>query len=103
MDKIINSHIDNVEEIEKELDKIIEQEIADIDIKAIMADPKSELERVVENIRQIFIEKYAEQAVELGFDLGRIIQKKIEQDKTIKVDDSKDPNLNDDGTSNKPD
>lgn len=103
MDKIINKHIDSVEELSRQLDIIIEQEISQIDIDIIIKDPQAELVRVVDNIKRIFLDEYADKAVELGFDLGRVIQKKIEQDKTIKIDDSNNPNLNDTGKNNKQD
>ncbi len=101
MDKIINKHIDTIEELERQLDIIIEQEIAQIDIDLIITNPKEELTRVVGNIKRIFLDEYADKAVELGFDFGRIIAKKIEEDKTLKIDNSKDPNLNDTGEDNK--
>ena len=103
MDKIINKHIDSIEELKRQLDIIIEQEISQIDIDAAIADPQAALAQVVENIKQIFLEKYAHEAIELGFDFGRIVQKKIEQDKTIKVDGGKDPNLNAESPNNKQD
>jgi hypothetical protein len=101
VDKIINKHIDSVEELERQLNIIIEQEISQISIDAVIAFPKEELARIVENIKRIFLDEYADEAIELGFDFGRIIQKKIEQDKTLKVDDSSDPKLNDTGEDNK--
>jgi hypothetical protein len=85
VDKIINSHIDKVEEIERQLEIIIEQEIAKIDIDMVLADPKAALMEAAESIKEIFLDKYAHDAVELGFDFGRIVQKKIEQDKTLKI------------------
>jgi hypothetical protein len=95
VDKVINKHIDSIEELERQLDLIIEQEVSQIDIDAVIINPQAALAQVVENIKRIFLDEYADKAVELGFDLGRIIKKKIEEDKTIKVDDSKDPKLND--------
>ncbi len=94
MDTIINNHIDNIEELERQLDIIIEQEISQIDIDTILDDPTKALNQVVENVKRVFLDEYADKAIELGFDLGRIIKKRIEQDKTIKVDNSKNPNLN---------
>ena len=94
MDTIINKHIDTIEELERQLDIIIEQEISQIDIDAIIVSPQEALAQVVENIKRIFLDEYADKAVEFGFDFGRVIKKRIEQDKTIKVDNSKDPNLN---------
>ncbi len=103
MDKIINTHIDNIEELERQLDIIIEQEISQIDIDTILNDPTKALNQVIENVKRVFLDEYANKAIELGFDLGRIIKKRIEQDKTIKVDDSNNPNLNDTGKDNKQD
>lgn len=86
MDKLINSHIDKIEELERQLDMIIEQEYSQIDIDAIIKNSHEELTRVVENIKRIFLDEYADKAIELGFDFGRLIQRKIEQDKTLKID-----------------
>lgn len=94
MDKIINNHIDTIEELERQLDIIIEQEISQIDIDEVIAGPQAALAQVIENIKRIFLDEYVDKAIELGFDFGRVIKKKIEQDKTIKIDDSKDPKLN---------
>lgn len=88
MDTIINKHIDNIEELERQLDIIIEQEISQIDIDTIFDNPTKALNQVVENVKRVFLDEYADKAIELGFDLGRIIKKKIEQDKTLKVDDT---------------
>ena len=85
MDKIINAHIDSIDELERQLDIIIEQEISQIDIDTVIKNPREAIAQVVENIKRIFLDEYADKAIELGFDLGRAIQKKIEQDKTIKI------------------
>ena len=103
MDKIINSHVDKLEELERQIDVIIDSETQKIDIDSLVSNPQAVLAEVAESIKEIFLDEYADKAVELGFDLGRIIKKKIEQDKTIKIDDSKDPNLNDTGEDNKQD
>lgn len=98
MDKLINSHIDNIEELERQLNIIIEQEILQIDIDAVIASPQEALTQVADNIKRIFLDEYADKAVELGFDFGRKIKQRIEQDKVIKIDN---PNLNDTGEDNK--
>jgi len=94
MDKIINSHVDKLESIEEQLDRIIEQEISQIDIDEVIKDPQNTLSIMAQNIKDIFLEKYGHDVVELGIQFGKAIQKKIEQDKTIKVDDSNNPKLN---------
>ena len=103
MDKLINKHLDEIEELERQLDIIIEQEISQIDIDLAISNPQEALNAVVENIKRIFLDEYADKAVELGFDFGRKIIARIEQDKTIKVDDSKDPKLNDKSEDSKQD
>jgi len=94
MDKIINKHIDSIEELERQMDIIIDEEISQININEVIKSPQKALEQVAKNIKRVFLDQYADKAVELGFDFGRKINKKIEQDKTIKVDKSNDPELN---------
>lgn len=94
MDKIINSHIDILEELELQLDKIIAQEIAQVDIDALVINPKEELTKIVLNIRDIFLDQYGPQAIEYGLNFAKKVKDKIEADKTIKVDDSENSKLN---------
>ena len=94
MDKLINSHIDKLEEIEDAMDSDIEKALSQIDIDAIMENPEVELARITEALKQRFIDEYAPKAVEIGVQFGKSVEKKIDQDKTIKVDDSNDPKLN---------
>ena len=95
MDKLINNHIDMIEKLEAQLDRIIEQEVSQIDIDAVTEFTHKELARVAENIKRVFLDEYADKAVELGFDFGRKMDKKIEDDKTILIDNSRDSKLND--------
>lgn len=103
MDRIINKHIDTIEELESQLERIIEQEVSQIDIDAIIVNSQAELARVAENIKRVFLDEYADKAVELGFDFGRKIKERIGLDKTLKVDDSNDPKLNAESDNSKQD
>jgi len=94
MDKLINSHIDKIEDTEAQLDLIIKQEISQIDIDEVIADPQNALLTVAQNIKDIFLEKYGHDVVELGIQFGKAIQRRIDADKTIKIDDSNNPKLN---------
>lgn len=94
MDKLINSHIDSLEELEAELEVIIDDAIDSIDIGALLKDPTVELERIKEEVKELFLKEYAPQAVELGIDFAKKIQQRIAQDKDIKVPKTDDPNLN---------
>lgn len=103
MDKLINKHIDSLEDLERQIDVIIEQEASQIKIDEVIASPQIALSMVIERIKRVFLDEYADKAIELGFDFGRLIKKKIEQDKTLKVDDSNNPKLNDTSKDNKQD
>lgn len=94
MDKLINSHIDKVEELERQMEVIIDQELSQLDIDEVIADSDKAISKVVDNIKRIYLDEYADKATELGFDFGRQIKKKIEDDKTLKIDKSKNPELN---------
>jgi hypothetical protein len=103
VDKLINKHVDSIEELERQLDIIIEQEVSQLDIDAVIASPQEALTQAVDNIKRVFLDEYADKALEMGFDFGRQIQKRIDQDKAIKVDDSNNPTLNADGKDSKQD
>ena len=92
MDKLINAHIDSLEELEEKIDVIIQRETAKIDIDEILVSPEEALSMVAGKIQRIFLDEFADKAVELGFDFGRKVKERIKQDKTIKVDDSKTQN-----------
>ena len=94
MHRVVNNHVDKVEEIEDDINAVITEEIAKIDIDEAVAAPLATLALVADNIKRIFLDRHAKEAVELGVDFGKDVKKKIEDDKTIKVDKSKDPNLN---------
>jgi hypothetical protein len=94
LDRIINSHIDKLDELERQVDMIIEQEMSQIDIDYVIESPQEALAQVAENIKRVFLDNYADKAIELGIQFGKQVRKKIEQDKTIKIDDSENPKLN---------
>ena len=103
MDKLINTHIDKLDELERQIDLIIEQEMSQIDIDYVISSPQEALAQVAENVKRVFLDNYADKALELGFEFGRQVKKKIEADKTIKIDDSDNPKLNAESESDKQD
>ena len=94
MDKIINTHLDKIEELENEFNEDLGKLIGDLNIKAVIDNPEAEMLQLKEDIKELYLNKYAERAVELGISFAELIQKKMDADKTIKVDDSENPNLN---------
>jgi len=101
MDRIINSHIDKIEGITNKLNEIIDEQTNKMAIDEVIENPELALVQVADNIRQIFIDKYITEAIDLGISFGQLINKKIEQDKTLKIDNSNNPKLNDTGKDNK--
>ena len=96
MDKVINSHIDKIEALQDEFERDLASLIAEVDIKDIIADPHGMMLLLKDDIKELFIEKYAVKAAELGISFGEMIQKRIDSDKPIKVDDSENPKINND-------
>lgn len=95
MDRIINSHVDKIENIHNKLYDVIDEQTDKMAIEEVISNPEIALTMVVDNIKQEFLKEYAGQAVELGIDFGKLVANKIEQDKTLKIDDSENPKLND--------
>jgi len=100
MDKIINTHLDKIEELENEFNIDLEKLIGDLNIKVVIDNPEAEMLQLKEDIKELYLNKYADRAVELGISFAELIQKKIDADKIIKVDDSENPNLNKDEEKN---
>jgi len=94
MDKVINKHIDEIEKLEEEFNADLNSIIKDIDINDVIENAEFTMSTVADDIKELFAEKYAIRAAELGIRFAEMIEKKIESDKTIKVDDSKNPTLN---------
>ena len=86
MDRIINSHIDEIDKIEEAIDAIIISETKKIKIEEVIANPAEALAAVVEKIKRIFLDEYANQAVELGINFGKVVNKKIDNDNVLKFD-----------------
>jgi hypothetical protein len=94
MEKLLNSHLDEIDTIEEELDALIDAAIGDIDFDALLKDPQAEITRVTQDLMKTFVDEYGHTCVDLGVTLAKKIQARIEQDKAIKIQDSNNPNLN---------
>ena len=92
--KLIENHIDKMDLIEEQVDASIEQVYQSIDIDAILKNPDAELFDFVDIVKTILISKYAEEAIAEGVRLAKEIK-----GKHIKIQDSNDPNLNEDDKS----
>ena len=96
MDKVINNHIDKIEALQDEFMADLDSIIKDIDSAEIIDNAEFTMSIVKDDILELFKEKYALRAAELGINFAEMIQKKIESDNKLKIDDSKNPNENKD-------
>jgi vacuolar-type H+-ATPase subunit E/Vma4 len=91
LSKIIEDHVDAIEQIEADFQEEIDKAISSIDIEALMADPQATLEQVAELVKEKIRDKYSDRIVALGKEFSQRIQ-----EKDVTVDLSKDPDKNDD-------
>jgi hypothetical protein len=88
MDKVINSHIDKVEALHEEFNADLDSLMGDIKIKEVIKDAQSVMAGIASDILELFKEKYALRAAELGIQFAEMIQGKIEDEQKIKLDDT---------------
>lgn len=91
IDSVLKKHLDEQEKIETAIDEDFEQLMNGISIDDLISEPQEVLMRLVEDYKQILLEKYYPDAVKNGLELAE----EIEKDGDIKIPKSKDPNLND--------
>jgi hypothetical protein len=89
MDKTIHKHLDNRMDIQESATKMLEEVLAGIDLKAVIANPKGELARVA-HIAMGVTESHAKDAAEEGI---RFAKETMAKGKVV-VEPGKDPNLN---------
>lgn len=87
--KVLHTHLDKLEELEKQVQEDIDDVLSHIDRKALMKDPRETLIDVVEAIRELMIEKYMPLSSKEGFHLASIVKQK-----DLIVDPSKNPTVN---------
>lgn len=90
LDKIIHTHLDAMEAIEDNLEADLEAIISKIDVEMAMELPEIEMQGVAQDIEDMLIDKYFEQAVKEGKKFAQAVRKS----KEIIVPDTTDPKLN---------
>jgi hypothetical protein len=90
LDKVLVSHLDDMDKIEDELDEIIERLVDNIDINAIITDPLNSLGEVAAIMIDLLDEDIYKDAVKNGIELANAIRK----DGDIKIQRADDPNKN---------
>ncbi len=103
LDKSLHQHLDLMDEIEADIDKEILKIYKALDIDDIIADPDGEMLAAAQAVEDIIEVKFAKRAIAAGLDLAEIVKEHIADNEDIKIQNSKDPNLNqelDDDKSN---
>jgi hypothetical protein len=92
LDPVINKHQDTLADIQAAVSEDIDTILASIDIDAVIDDPQGAMQEVVEVVKEKILSEHLEPAVKAGIEFAKEIQKA----KAIKVDNSNDPQVNDD-------
>jgi len=95
LDKLIRSHLDEVDTLKEKIDKEIDALIDDINIKELLKDPHGYMSEIASAVAEEIIGKHAKEFIKSAEKFA----KKVSEDRVIKIQDSKDPNLNNDKSS----
>ena len=96
LDKNLHKHLDLMDSIEADIEKEIDKIYKAIDIDEVIADPEGEMLAVAQAIRTAIEEKFMKRAADAGIDLAKLVQNHIKTNKDFKIQDSKNPKLNED-------
>jgi hypothetical protein len=94
METIVNKHVDKLETIEAEVEKLVGQVLKRVNIKALMLTPRAELDRVNAEVYDEYLKTHVPEALKAGVDFAQMVKNKIEADKEIPVPDTGNPKLN---------
>ena len=89
MDKTIHNHLDRVMDIQDSAQKMLEEVFKSLDLRRILKNPTAELANAA-HVAYAIADSHARDAVSEG---GRFAKEVVEKG-TVKVEKSKDPNLN---------
>ena len=93
---MIHAHIDAMDELEAGLESDIDGIMKSLDIDEILHDPELVLTSIVHTIKEVLIEDYIPKATELGFKIADRLEKLDDQGKDVVIQDTNNPNINDD-------
>lgn len=90
LDKIINDHLDIMDNVEEAIEKDVLDIMLKIDVASIMQNPLAELTEITEAIKKLLEDEYLPKAIEEGV----AFSKSIEEDGDIKIQDTNNMELN---------
>ena len=89
MDKTIHKHLDNRLDIQESAAKMLERVFLDIDIKAVLKDPKAQLAKIA-HVAMAVTETHAKDALVEGLRFAKEVKSKGK----VSFVESEDPSLN---------
>jgi hypothetical protein len=90
LDKVLVSHLDEMDKIEDALDEMTEKLISSINIDAVLASPETVMSDVVMAVENMMDDSFYKQAAQNGLEFAFAIEK----DGDIKIQRTDDPNAN---------
>jgi hypothetical protein len=90
LDKVLVSHLDEMDKIEDALDEMTEKLISSINIDAVLASPEAVMNDVMMAVENMMDDSFYEQAAQNGLEFAFAIEK----DGDIKIQRTDDPNAN---------
>lgn len=90
LDKVVISHLDDMDVIEDKALEEIDGIVNKINVDALLESPLGEMVRVVDLIRDVMVNSYMPEAIQNGVNFAKSITK----DKEILIVDTNDPNFN---------
>ena len=90
LDKVLVSHLDDMDKIEDALDDMTETLISIINIDAVLASPEAVMNDIITAVENMMDDSFYEQAAQNGLEFAFAIEK----DGDIKIQRTDDPNIN---------
>ncbi|NCC41932.1 MAG: hypothetical protein EOM21_21490 [Gammaproteobacteria bacterium] len=91
LDKVLINHLDDMDMIEDGIDEAVERLIMSMSIDALIQNPEGVLSEVALAVEDLLKDEFYVKATENGAKLAKM----IEDDGDIKIQKTKDPNIND--------
>ena len=90
LDKVLVSHLDDMDKIEDALDEMTEKLISSINIDAVLASPEAVMNDVMMAVENMMDDSFYKQSAQNGLEFAFAIEK----DGDIKIQRTDDPNAN---------
>ena len=93
LDRVIISHLDEMDKVSDEAEGLIEKVIKSLDIDEVLDDPMGTMQEVSEVVKEILLYNIIPKAIKNGEDFVSAIES-LKRGEKIEIPDSSNPNLN---------